>query len=72
MEFDSEGSAIAVKKGNEGLLNAVNEVIAAALEDGSMSQYIEEAQLLASDDPDKVIEGMIDENGELVGEAETE
>ena len=71
VEFDSEGSAIALKKGNEGLLNAVNDVIAAALEDGSMSQYIEEAQLLASDDPDKVFEGMLDENGELPVEDET-
>ena len=71
VEFDSEGSAIALKKGNEGLLDAVNGVIAQALEDGSMGEYIEEAQALASDE-ENTYEGMLDANGEVVQEAETE
>ena len=71
VEFDTAGSAIALKKGNEGLLEAVNGVIAAALEDGTMSEYIEEAQALASDE-ENTYEGMLDENGEVVAEAETE
>lgn len=71
VEFDSEGSAIAVKKGNDGLLEAVNAVIAEALEDGTMSEYIEEAQSLASDD-ENTYEGMLDANGEVVQEGETE
>ena len=71
VEFDSEGSAIALNKGNEGLLDAVNGVIAQALEDGSMGEYIEEAQALASDE-ENTYEGMLDANGEVVQEAETE
>lgn len=71
VEFDSEGSAIALRKGNEGLLDAVNGVIAQALEDGSMGEYIEEAQALASDE-ENTYEGMLDANGEVVQEAETE
>ncbi len=65
VEYDAEGSAIAVKKGNEGLLEAVNGVIAAAIEDGSMSDYIAEAMDLASDEehtqeisPGEAVEGM--------------
>ena len=65
VEYDAEGSAIAVKKGNEGLLEAVNGVIAAASEDGSMSDYIAEAMDLASDEehtqeisPGEAVEGM--------------
>ena len=69
--YDTEGSAIALKKGNEDLLAAVNEVIAAALEDGSMDEYIATAQELASDEENKY-EGMLDENGEIVEEAATE
>ena len=71
VEFDSEGSAIALKKGNEDLLAAVNGVIAEALEDGSMSEYIAEAQALASDE-ENTYEGMLDANGEVAAEAETE
>ena len=74
VEYDSEGSAIALKKGNEGLLAAVNKVIAEVLEDGSMNEYIAEAQDLASDDESKVIEGLLDENGNpiVAEEAATE
>ena len=73
VEYDSEGSAIALQKGNEGLLQAVNAVIGNAIADGSMSAYITEAKELASDEG-KVYEGQLDENGEVVTEeaAETE
>ena len=68
--YDSEGSAIAVRKGNEGLLNAVNGVIAAVLEDGSMNAYVTEAQSLA-EDTENVYEGQLDENGEAPAEEES-
>ena len=45
--YDQEGSAIGVSKGNEALLAAVNEAVAAALEDGSMSRFIAEANELS-------------------------
>lgn len=69
--YDSEGSAIALQKGNEGLLAAVNGVIAAALEDGSMSAYVAEAQALA-EDTENVYAGQLDENGEVPEEDATE
>ena len=71
VEFDSEGSAIMLKKGNEELLAAVNEIIAEALADGTMSEYITTAQELASDEGN-VYEGQLDENGEVAVEEETE
>lgn len=46
--YDVEGSSVGVVKGNEALLKAVNEAIAAAKADGSMAKFIEEAQALAS------------------------
>jgi polar amino acid transport system substrate-binding protein len=61
---EAEGSAIALKKGNEGLLAAINGVIAEVLEDGSMDEYITVAQEQASDD-EAVYEGMLDENGNV-------
>lgn len=69
VEYDTEGSAIALKKGNETLLEAVNGVIDAALEDGSMDAYVAEAQELASDEGN-VYEGQLDEDGEMATEAE--
>lgn len=63
--YDSEGSAIGVSKGNETLLAAVNEAIAAALEDGSMEQFVAEANELASGEK---YEGLLDENGEAPAE----
>ena len=48
--YDVEGSAVGVAKGNEALLKAVNEAIAAAKADGSMATFIDEAQVLASGD----------------------
>lgn len=41
--YDVEGSAIGVIKGNEALMKGVNEAIAAALADGSMDQFVAEA-----------------------------
>ena len=63
--YDSEGSAIGVSKDNETLLAAVNEAIAAALEDGSMEQFVAEANELASGEK---YEGLLDENGEAPAE----
>ena len=67
VEYDTEGSAIALAKGNEGLLAAVNGVIAEALEDGSMDEYIATAQDLASDE-ENVYEGQLEDSTEAVTE----
>ena len=58
--YDTEGSAIGVCKGNDGLLKAVNEAIADALEDGSMDKFIADATELAAG---QTYEGTLDENG---------
>lgn len=58
--YDAEGSVVGVSKGNEALLNAVNEAIAKALEDGSMAQFVAEANELASG---ATYEGLLDEDG---------
>ncbi len=60
--YDQEGSAIGVSKGNAELLAAVNEAIAAALEDGSMDRFVAEANEQASGEK---YEGLLDENGEV-------
>ena len=60
--YDSEGSAIGVSKGNEALLAAVNEAIAAALADGSMENFIAEAAELAAGEK---YEGLLDANGQV-------
>ena len=62
--YDTEGSAIALQKGNEALLNAVNGIIAEALSDGTLDQYVTEAMELASDEGN-VYEGQLDENGQI-------
>lgn len=59
--YDVEGSAIGVSKGNEALLAAVNEAVAAAKADGSMEKFIAEANELASGEK---YEGLLDENGQ--------
>lgn len=71
VEYDTEGSAVAIAKGHDDLLAAVNGVIAAALEDGSMDEYVATAQEMASDEGN-VYEGQLDENGEIADEAATE
>lgn len=47
--YDHAGSVIGVSKGNEALLAAVNEAIAAALSDGSMERFVLEAIELSMD-----------------------
>lgn len=54
--YDVEGSSIGVVKGNEALQAGVNEAIAAALADGSMDDFVAEANELASGD---IIEGLV-------------
>ncbi len=66
--YDVEGSAVGVNKGNEALLKVVNEAIAQALEDGSMDQFVAEANELASGEN---YEGLLDEEG-AVPEADEE
>lgn len=58
--YEMEGSAIGVCKGNEALLAGVNEAIAKALEDGTMEQFIAEANELASGEK---YEGLLDDAG---------
>lgn len=60
--YDVEGSAIGVCKGNDALLKAVNEAIAAALADGSMDKFVAEANEKASGN---IHEGLLDENGNV-------
>ena len=55
--YEVEGSAVGVVKGNEALLNGVNEAIAAALADGSMDDFVALANEQASVE---IIEGLVD------------
>ena len=57
---DAEGSAVAIAKGHDDLLAAVNAVIANAIADGSMDEYVAKAQEMASDE-ENVIEGMLED-----------
>ena len=66
--YDVVGSSIGVSKGNAELLAAVNEAIAAAKADGSLEEYIAEANALASGEK---YEGPLNENGEVAAD-ETE
>ena len=54
--YDVEGSVVGVSKGNTELLAGVNEAIAAALADGSMDQFVAEANEAASGE---IIEGLV-------------
>lgn len=60
--YDQVGSAIGVCKGNDALMAAVNEAIAEALADGSMEQFIAEANELASGEK---YEGLLDAEGKV-------
>lgn len=60
--YDVAGSAIGVCKGNDALLKAVNEAIAAAKADGSMDDFVAQANELASGN---TYEGLLDENGQV-------
>ena len=55
--YEVEGSAIGVVKGNEALLAGVNEAIAAALADGSIDDFVVQANEQASGE---IIEGLVD------------
>ena len=57
--YDTEGSAAGVVKGNEALLNAVNEAIAAAIADGSMDKFVADAGELASGKTGILVDGEI-------------
>ena len=57
--YDTEGSAAGVVKGNEPLLNAVNEAIAAAIADGSMDKFVADAGELASGKTGILVDGEI-------------
>ena len=59
--YDQEGSVVGVSKGNAALLEGVNRAIAAVLSDGTMDQFVTEANELASG---ITYEGLLDENGE--------
>ena len=60
--YDAEGSVVGVKNGNAALLAAVNLAIEAALEDGSMSQFVADANAAASGN---TFEGLLNEAGEV-------
>ena len=60
--YDVEGSAIGVSKGNEELLAAVNEAIAAAKGDGSIDKFVAEANEQASGE---TYEGLLDGEGNV-------
>ena len=55
--YEAEGSVVGVNKDNAPLLAAVNLAIQSALDDGSMSQFVAEANELSTGE---IIEGLID------------
>ena len=57
--YEQEGSVVGVSKGNEALLAAVNEAVAAALADGSMDKFVTEANELASGNTASLVDGEI-------------
>lgn len=60
--YDQKGSSVGVSKGNTALLEAVNAAIAKALEDGSMDQFVVEANEKAAGN---TYEGLLDEEGQV-------
>ena len=60
--YEQEGSVVGVSKGNAALLEGVNRAIAAVLEDGTMDEFITQANELASGE---TYEGLLDENGQV-------
>ena len=58
--YEAEGSVVGVKDGNAALLAAVNLAIEAALADGSMSQFVADANATASGN---TYEGLLGEDG---------
>ena len=57
--YDVAGSSVGVTKGNAALLEGVNRAIAAAIEDGSMDQFVEEATTLAAGNTGILVDGEI-------------
>lgn len=60
--YEAEGSVVGVTKGNDALLAGVNLAIKAALEDGSLTQFVTEANELASGN---TYEGLLDADGNV-------
>ncbi len=60
--YDQEGSVIGVCKGNGALLAAVNLAIKSATEDGSLAQFIADANELSTSN---VYEGLLDDNNSV-------
>ena len=60
--YDAEGSVVGVKEGNAPLLAAVNLAIKSAMEDGSMAQFVAEANELATGEK---YEGVLDDEGHV-------
>lgn len=58
--YEQEGSVVGVSKDNGALLAAVNLAIAAAKEDGSMDEFVAEANTLAEGN---TYEGLLDNQG---------
>lgn len=56
--YEQEGSVVGVSKGNEALLAAVNEAIAAAKADGSIDQFVAEANAQGEGE---IIEGLLED-----------
>ena len=54
--FDAEGNVVLIAKGNDAMVEAVNRAIDAAIADGSMGKFVEEAGVLASGE---IIEGLL-------------
>jgi polar amino acid transport system substrate-binding protein len=54
--FDAEGNVVLIAKGNSAMVEAVNRAIDAAIADGSMGKFVEEAGILASGE---IIEGLL-------------
>ena len=59
--YEKEGSVVGVYKGNAELLAGINEAIAAAIADGSMENFVAEANELASGEK---YEGLLEDMGE--------
>ena len=63
--YDAEGSVVGVKNGNAPLLAAVNLAIQAAIDDGSMAQFVADANEAASGN---TYEGLLGEDGSIPNE----
>ena len=66
--YEAEGSVVGVKKDNAALLAAVNLAIQAALDDGSMAQFVADANAAASGN---TFEGLLTDEGEVPTEEAT-